>query len=124
MGKSEFCLLTAMSGAFDKPVFDGNTIHLKTSEENDKHRYLFIGGDMVCSFLTKDKTYKYISNMGNSLIPYSIALGEENIYFLTPDFEFIKIENIKKNESMERNDISLFCLNIVIQIVEKTRLIN
>ena len=124
MGKSESCLMTAMSGAFDKPVFDENIILLKTSEENDKHRYLYIGGDMVCSFLTKDKIYKYISIMGNSLIPYSIAIGKENIYFLTPDFQFIKRGNIKNIKSMERNDISLFCLNIVIQIVEKTRLKN
>ena len=39
LGKSESCLRTAMSGAFDKPVFDGNTILLEISEENDKHRY-------------------------------------------------------------------------------------
>ena len=35
---------------------------------------------MVCSFLTNDKIYKYISNMGNNLVPYSIAVGEENIF--------------------------------------------
>ena len=32
LGKSESCLMTAMSGAFDKSVFDGNTILLKISE--------------------------------------------------------------------------------------------
>ena len=52
-----------MSGAFDKWVFDGNTILLKTSEENHKHRYVYIGGDMICSFLTNDNIYKYISIM-------------------------------------------------------------
>ena len=87
LGKSESCMMTAFSGAFDKPVFDGNTILLKISEENDKHRYLYIGGDMVCSFLTNDKIYKYISNMGKKLVSYSIAIGEENLYFLTPHFE-------------------------------------
>ena len=56
-----------MSGAFDKSVFDGNTILLKISEENGKHRYVYIGGDMICSFLTSDNIYKYISNMGNNL---------------------------------------------------------
>ena len=79
LGKSESCLMTAMSGAFDKPVFDGNTILLKIGEENNKQRYLYFGGDMVCSFLTNDKIYKYISNMGYNLVPYSIAIGEENI---------------------------------------------
>ena len=32
--------------------------------------------------------------MVNNLIPYSIAIGMENIYFLTPHFKFIKREKI------------------------------
>ena len=35
---------------------------------------------MVCSFLTNDKIYKYISNMGNNLTPCTIAIGYEIIY--------------------------------------------
>ena len=93
LGKSESCMIIALSGAFDKSVFDGNTTLLKITEENDKHRYLYIGDYMVCTFLTNDKIYKNISNMGNNLIPYSIAMGEQNIYFLTPHFKFIKREN-------------------------------
>ena len=104
LGRSESCLITAMSGAFDKPVIDGSTILLELSEEIDKHRYLYFGGDMVCSYLTNDKLYKHISNMGNKLIPYSIAIGEENIYFLTPHLKFIKRENIKNIELMETNE--------------------
>ena len=42
-------------GCFDEKVFDGNTILLKIVEENVKHKYVFIGGDMVCSFMTSDK---------------------------------------------------------------------
>ena len=46
---------------------------------------------MICSFLTNDSVYKYNSNMGNKLTPYSIAIGwSKNIYFLTPHFKFIK----------------------------------
>ena len=59
---------------------------------------------MVCSFLTKDKIYKYIANMGNNIIPYSIAIGEENICFLTPHFKFIKRETLKNIELMEANE--------------------
>ena len=81
MGKSESCLMTALSGAFDKPVFDGNTILLKIGEKKDKHRNFYIGGDMVCSFLTNDEIYKYISIMDKNLTPYSIAIGEEKIFF-------------------------------------------
>ena len=124
LAKSESSLMTALSGAFDKPVFDGDTILRKISEENGKHRFLYIGGDMVCSFLTNDKIYKYISNMGNNLVPYSIAIGMEKIHFLTPDLELIKRENIKNKKLIEKMKISLICFIIVIRIVKKTRLKN
>ena len=59
---------------------------------------------MVCSFLTNDKIYKYISNMCINLTPYSIAIGEENTQFLTPDFKFVERENIKNINSIEKNE--------------------
>ena len=90
LGKSEVCDMTIFSGALDKSVFEGNTILLKLSEENSKHRYVYIVGDMICSFLTNDDIRQYISNMGNNLTPYSIAIGAKNTYFLTPHFELIK----------------------------------
>ena len=92
LGKNESWILAAISGALDKSVFDGNTILLKISEENDEHRYLYIGGDMICSFLTNEKIYKYISKMGNNLTPYSVGVAYENIYSLAPHFIFIKKE--------------------------------
>ena len=95
--------MTLMSGALDKSVFDGNTILLKISEENDKHRYVYIGGDMICSFLTKDKNYKNISIMGNNLTSYSIPIGQENIHFLNPHFKFIKRQKIYDNELLKTN---------------------
>ena len=94
IGKSEDCEMTYFSGARDKKVFDGNTILLKIGEENNKHRYVYIGGDKVCSFLTNDKIYKYISNMDNNLTPCSIAIGREHIYYLTPYFRFVQRKNI------------------------------
>ena len=90
LGKSKICDMTLTSGASDNSVFDGNTILHKISKENDKHRYVYIGGDMVCSFLSDDIIYECISSMGNNLTPYVIAIGMENIYFLTPLFIFIK----------------------------------
>ena len=91
-----------MPGALDKSVFDGNTI---LSEENDKHRYGYIGGDLIYSFLTNDNIHKCISNMRNNLTPFNIAIGEENIYFLTPQFIFIKRE--KNNDLLETNKSSV-----------------
>ena len=58
LGKSEICDMTIMSGALNKAVFDGKTILLKVNEENNKHKYVYIGGDKISSFLTKDIIYK------------------------------------------------------------------
>ena len=95
LGKSQLCDMTEFSGAEDKEVFDGNTILFEIGKENNKHGYVYIGGDMICSFPTNDRIYKYISNMGNNLSPYSIAMGEENYYLLAPNFKFIKKDKIE-----------------------------
>ena len=94
LGKSQLCTMTTLSGAFDKVCFDGNTILLKTGIENGRNKYLYISGDMVCSFLTSDNIYDYVSNVGINLSPYSFATGEENYYMLTPNFGFIKKDKI------------------------------
>ena len=94
LGKSKRCSMTTLSGAFDKACFDGNTILLKVGIEDGKNKYVYIGGDMVCSFMTSDNIYEYISKMGNNLSPYSIATGEKNYYLLTPNFSFIKKDKI------------------------------
>ena len=94
IGIHQLCDMTEFSGAKDKEVFDGNTFSLEIGKENNKHKYVYIGGDIICSFLTNDRKYKYISNMGNNLIPFSIAIEWENIYYSTPYFKFIKKENI------------------------------
>ena len=104
LGKSEWCEMTSFSGAFDKSVFDGNTILLEISEENDKHRFVHIGGNMICSFLTNDKIYKYISNMGSNITPFSIAIGWEIINFLTPHFRFVEKEKIDYDDGVELLD--------------------
>ena len=105
IGKSEYCNVTEFSGAWDKKVFNGNKILLKVSEENNKNRYVYIGGDMVCSFLTRDKIYKYISNVGNNLSPRSIAIGWENIYYITPYFRFVKKEDVDVDDLDKLFDI-------------------
>ena len=60
---------------------------------------------MLCSFLTNDRIYKYISNMGNNLTPCSITRGWENIYYLTPYFKNTKKENIGENDIDKLFDI-------------------
>ena len=59
---------------------------------------------MVCTFLTDDKIYENISNMGNNYISYSIAIGMENIYFLNRFFRFINKEKINDDDLLESYD--------------------
>ena len=47
--------------------------------------------------------YRFISNMGIIFTPYSIAKDEEDIYFLTPHFKFIRREKIDDNELLKPN---------------------
>ena len=94
LGKSQSCTMTAVSGAFDKACFDGNTVLLKVGIEYGKNKYVYIGGNMVCSFMTSDNIYEYVFNLGNNLSPYSVATGEENYYLLVPNFSFIKMDKI------------------------------
>ena len=101
VGKNQLCDMTEFSGAEDEEIFDGNTILLEIGKENNKHRYVYIGGDMVLSFLTDDRIYKYISNMGNNLTPYSIATGEENYYLLAPNFKFVRKDKIDYNTILD-----------------------
>ena len=68
---------------------------------------MYIGGDMICSFVTNDKIFKYISNKGNNLSPYSIAIGGEKIYFFTPRFKFIKREKTNDNELLKTKESSV-----------------
>ena len=65
---------------------------------------MYIGDDMVCSILTNDKSYIYISNMGNNLTPYSIAIVRENIHFLTPHFKFVEKEKFHQGDDVELID--------------------
>ena len=101
LGKSQVCNMTIFSGARDKEVFDVNTILPKVALENGKHKYVYIGGDMVCSFMTSDDIYEYISKMGNNFCPYSVATGEENYYLLTSNFKFIKKDKIDFNTILD-----------------------
>ena len=109
--KSKVCDMTLFSGAFDQSIFDGKTMLLKISTENDINRYVYFGGDMICFILTNDNSYKYISNMGNNLTPFSIVKTEENNYFLTPHFIFIKRKKINDNELFKKNKGNVDPLN-------------
>ena len=50
LGKIEVCDMTILSEALETSILDGNTILTKINEENGKHRFVYIGGDMIYSF--------------------------------------------------------------------------
>ena len=56
--RSQISDMTLMSGALNKSVFNGISILLKLNEENDKHWYLYSGGNMISPFTTNDNIYK------------------------------------------------------------------
>ena len=101
LGKSQVCNMTTFSGAFDRDVFDGNTILFKTSEEIGKRKNVNFGGDMVCSFITSMNIFEYVSIMGNNLTPYSVDTGGESYYLLAPNFKFNKKDKIDYNTILD-----------------------
>ena len=59
-------------------AFDGNSILLQLSRD----KYVYIGS-WIYEFVTKDDSIvAYFSKVGNSDVPYPVALGEKNVYFM------------------------------------------
>jgi len=66
----------------------GNTILAHISG----HKYLLIGSS-IYEFETKKETIlEFYSQVGNSDVPYPLAVGEKNVYFLSFDGEYISKE--------------------------------
>jgi hypothetical protein len=55
--------------------------------------YVFIG-QKIYRFHTDDKITDFVSPMGNNNVPYPVAIGEDNVYFLL-DQEFIAKSELK-----------------------------
>jgi len=68
--------------------FIGNSILLEVSAK----KYMYIGTE-VYMFETEDKIESYYSLVGNNDVPYPIALGTENVYFML-DHTYVKREMV------------------------------
>ena len=106
LGKGDVTNMLIKLGSLDKSVISGNTILLK-EEENNKNRYVYVGANKIYSFITNDHILEYISNMGDNTIPYAVAIGEENIYFLSPHCKCIKRAKIKDDELLKTDGNSI-----------------
>ena len=80
-----------LSGKLAKQNSDrGNTILLQL----DHHHYVFIGS-RIYEFKTKDSIVKYYSPMGNNQVPYPVAIGEKNVYFML-DQTYVPLSYFKR----------------------------
>ena len=81
IGKSPLNDMTAFSGGHGAWA-NGNSILLKLKNRNiQKNRYVFIGW-YVYEFDAPEKITKYYSSLGNSDVPYPVALSENYVYFM------------------------------------------
>ncbi len=58
----------------------GNSILIQIN----KHKYIFVGHEIYW-FKTDDEILDYDSPVGDSNVPYPVAIGEKNIYFMIED---------------------------------------
>ena len=79
IGKSPKNEMTKYSGGHG-PKFTGNSILLKIGDK----RYVSIGWT-IYEFSTKDEITEYYSPVGNSDVPYPVAIGTDYVYFMIED---------------------------------------
>jgi hypothetical protein len=83
LGVKEIFIGKAVKGDDSRPSKMGSskTIGNSILLEISNGRYVFIGG-LIYEFEPKDKILEYYSMIGNSDVPYPVAIGEKNVYFV------------------------------------------
>lgn len=67
----------------------GNSILIQISD----HKYIYVG-NIIYEFATDEKIIDYVSPVGNSDVPYPVAIGSDNVYFML-DKQFIKSQDLE-----------------------------
>jgi len=98
VGKSPKTPMTEFSGGIG-PRFDGNSILVNLKGNT----YLYIGNS-VYQFQTQpgDAIVEYISPVGNNDVPYPVAIGTKNVYFML-DQEYVPITKFPKFDKAVKN---------------------
>ena len=99
IGKSKLCRMTEFSGANNSHDYDGNTLLL----EFEDNEYVYISGLEIFKF----KIIDYISLIGNNMIPYTFAVGENFTYFLYYRYKFIENDKIEEGTLLNATNTSL-----------------
>ena len=75
--------------------FHGNSILIKVS----KNKYVYIG-ERIYEFKTTDEIMDYVSPIGGNNVPYPVAFGQKNVYFM-PNQQYIKNEELETEISVK-----------------------
>lgn len=100
IGKSPKTQMTVFSGGVGRK-YNGNSILLQIS----LHNYVYIGSE-IYEFKTTDIITDYVSEVGNSGVPYPVAIGTDNIYFMIQN-SFVSRDNfptLTKKSRLMLND--------------------
>ena len=94
-------------------IFIGISENMKWSEGNSvllkckNNRYIFIG-HIIYEFTTnKDDIISYYSYVGNNNVPYPVAVGKNNYYFMLEQ-EYVNKKEFPKNINIEKDAYGLY----------------
>ena len=94
--------MTEIYGAGDKNDFVGTTLLL----ECEDIEYVYFSGIEIFKIKTDEKIIGYISFMGNNMTPYTFAVGEKYLYFLSSHYNFIQNDKIEEGSSLNATNDS------------------
>lgn len=99
VGKSPHNRMTDFSGGYG-PGTDGSSILLKLKDK--KNHYVFVGS-RIYDFVAPEPITKYFSSIGNSSVPYPVAVSKSYIYFMIeePNIKYMDIKDFQKSEDVE-----------------------
>jgi len=94
-------------------IFIGISENMKWSEGNSvllkckNNRYIFIG-HIIYEFTTnKDDIISYYSYVGNNNVPYPVAVGKNNYYFML-EKEYVNKKEFPENINIEKEAYGLY----------------
>lgn len=61
---------------------DGNTFLLYLGQTGSRHKYASINHKITLFYTRADVIQRYYSNIGNSDVPYPVAVGKDYVYFM------------------------------------------
>lgn len=79
IGESPLNAITRFSGG-DGEEFDGNSMLFEIAPQT----YIFVGS-VIIEFHTEDEIVSFVSPVGNNDVPYPLAVGTKNTYFMIED---------------------------------------